>query len=94
MLPPLITNPVLNSEVVNTPGNAWIVRNKSGSANAGADLNIRGDKFTVLGCILFLRLIFSAVTSTAVNETTSSNKTKSIFFDSPSLIIIIFSSNS
>ena len=84
MFPPLITSPVLNSDVVRTPGSACIVLKRSGSASAGADLNILGDKLTVLGWILFFLLIFSAVTSTSLKETTSSMRTKSNFTDCPS----------
>ena len=83
-----MTNPVLNSDVVRTPGSACIVLKRSGSASAGADLNIRGDRLTVLGWILFFLLIFSAVTSTSLKETTSSVRTKSSFTDCPSDISI------
>ena len=55
-----MTKPVLNSEVVKTPGRDCIVLKISGSAKDGCAFRTRGDKVIRLGSILFNLSISSA----------------------------------
>ena len=58
-----------------------MVLNISGSASEGWDFSILGDKFTLLGSILFNLSISSAVTSTCINSIDSGFNEILIFWD-------------